>query len=287
MNKGASIRAKLSNIAKSEGIVFQTLIYRFLHERFLYRLSQSEYKNNFFLKGGVLLYAISNEITRPTKDVDFLGSGVPNDLEEIKNAFIEICLVKDDDSVWFNIETITTETIKEDDKYEGVRLFIEAGFDTIKQKIQVDVGFGDVIVPQPQEIEYPLLLIDEKSVFINAYSKESIIAEKFHAMIELSFLNSRMKDFYDVYFLLQSKDINKIILTESICTTFNNRETNFTNNHSFFSTLFSDDVRLTNSWKLFLKKNKLNESLEFKDVVYYLVQEIQPIWTDLIKLNQQ
>ena len=287
MNKGASIRAKLSSIAKAEGVAFQTLIFRFLHERFLYRLSQSHFKNNFFLKGGVLLYAIENEITRPTKDVDFLGSGVSNDLEEIKNAFIEICKVNDDDSVWFNIETITSETIKEDDKYEGVRLFIEAGFDTIKQKIQVDVGFGDIIVPQPQVIEYPLLLSDEKSVFINAYSKESIISEKFHAMIELSFFNSRMKDFYDVYFLLQSKEIDKIILTESIQSTFKNRETIFTNKHSFFNTEFSEDLRLTNSWKLFLKKNKLNEVLQFNDVVNFIVKEIKPIWKHLINLNQK
>ena len=285
MNKGASIRAKLSNISKAEGVAFQTLIFRFLHERFLYRLSQSHYKNNFFLKGGVLLYAIENEITRPTKDVDFLGSGVSNDLEEIRNAFIEICRVNDDDAVWFNIETITSETIKEDDKYEGVRLFIEAGFDTIKQKIQVDVGFGDIIVPHPQEIEYPLLLSDEKSVFINAYSKESIISEKFHAMIELSFFNSRMKDFYDVYFLLQSNEIDKIILTESIQSTFKNRETIFTNNHSFFNTEFSEDLRLTNSWKLFLKKNKLKETLQFNEVVNFIVKEIEPIWKHLINLN--
>ena len=150
MNIGASIRAKLSYLARSKNVAFQVLIFRYLHERFLFRLSQSAYRNNFFLKGGVLLYAFDNEITRPTKDVDFLGEGINNDLEEVKLIFQEISKITDDDAVWFDPETISVEMIKEDDQYESIRLHIEGGFDTIKQRIRM----GEVEGCQTAEINF-------------------------------------------------------------------------------------------------------------------------------------
>jgi predicted nucleotidyltransferase component of viral defense system len=281
MNKGASIRAKLLTIAKSENLAFQVLIFRYLHERFLYRLSRSEFNNNFFLKGGTLLYAFEKELTRPTKDVDFLGKDINNDLEDIKFAFQKISTLTDNDAVWFDATTISAETIKEEDKYEGIRLFIVGGFDTIKQRIQIDVGFGDIIIPDAQIIDYPQLLAETNPVIIKAYSKESVIAEKFHAMVVLSYANSRMKDFYDVYALLKVNQFDTAVLTESIKTTFERRETSLNQLPSFFDDEFKTDVQLNKFWKQFLKKNKLNLIIEFHEVVRDIVKELKPIWDNL------
>jgi hypothetical protein len=106
MNKGASVKSRLLNIAKKENIAFQVIVFRYLHERFLHRLSVSTYKKSFFLKGGALLYVFENALTRPTKDVDLLGQNVPNDVDEIKSIFQEIAQVKHDDSVWFDANTM-------------------------------------------------------------------------------------------------------------------------------------------------------------------------------------
>lgn len=281
MNRGASIRAKLSYLARSKNVAFQVLIFRYLHERFLFRLSQSAYRDNFFLKGGVLLFAFDNEITRPTKDIDFLGDGINNDMEEVKLFFQEICKITDDDAVWFDPETISVEMIKEDDQYEGVRLYIEGGFDTIKQRIQIDVGFGDIIIPDVQVIEFPVLLPETKVPILKAYSKESVIAEKFHAMVDLSYTNSRMKDFYDVYNLLEMNQFDRGILKKSIEATFNKRLSSFTQIPSFFEDEFKNDNKLNKLWKQFLDKNKLNKNLEFPIIVEVIVNELKPIWNEL------
>jgi len=193
MISSKSIRAKLLNISRNENIAFQVIVFRYLHERFLYRLSISEYANSFMLKGGNLLYAIEGLKVRPTIDVDFLGINIANDIEIVKNAFSNICTVNSDDAVWFDASSIKAEQITEQDKYSGVRLLIDAGFDTIRQRIQIDIGFGDVIIPKAQKINYPVLLSEMQTPVLSVYSTETLIAEKFNAMIELSTLNSRMK----------------------------------------------------------------------------------------------
>ena len=275
MNKAASIRARLQNIAKNENIAFQVIIFRYLHERFLYRLSKSTFKDNFCLKGGVLLYAIEQELTRPTKDVDFLAYDIPNDFTEVTNAFKEICQIENDDSVWFNSETLTVEKIKEEDKYEGIRLFIEGGFDTVKQKLQIDVGFGDVIIPGSQTITYPCLLTDSEPPVINAYSLESIIAEKFHAMVVLSYSNSRMKDFYDIYNLLKNDTVDFSILEKSIIATFTKRETALNFDSMFNDDNFSTDESFAKQWEMFLRKNKLILDHTFQEVVEFILEKLK------------
>ena len=281
MNKGASIRAKLSNLAKSENMAFQVVIFRYLHERFLYRLSQSAYKNNFFLKGGVLLFAFENEFTRPTKDMDFLGDGINNNSGEVKDIIMEICEIDDDDAVWFDSGSTTVETIKEGDRYEGLRLFIEGGFHTIRQRIQIDIGFGDIIIPDAQVITYPSLLSGTKNPILKAYSKESVIAEKFHAMVDLSFANSRMKDFYDVYILFKMNQFDKSVIQQSIEATFRQRGTSFLQKPSFFDADFKEDPKLNKLCRQFLLKNKLDSHLEFADVVEDILKELIPVWEEL------
>jgi len=283
MKNASAIRAKLLTIAKSENIAFQVIIFRYLHERFLFRLSKSDYCKNFILKGGNLIYAFEHVLTRPTKDVDFRGFSISNDLERIITIFKEITEINNEDTVWYNSETIKAESITELNKYAGVRLFIECGFDSIKQRIQIDIGFGDIVVPDVQTIDYPLLLPSMSPVLVKAYSKESVIAEKFHAIITLSYSNSRMKDFYDLYVLFASNPIKQDILLESISATFKQRETIIVHTASFFEQEFKTDLKLNLLWNQFVKNNNLTIGVNFEEVVNLISQKIKPIWDTLIE----
>jgi predicted nucleotidyltransferase component of viral defense system len=282
----ASIRAKLQQIAKKDGIAFQVIIFRFLHERFLYRLSNSPYKNQFFLKGGALLYSVEETKTRPTKDLDFLAQSIQNELVEIKKALEKICdLPYSEDAVWFDSSSVESERITEQDKYEGVRIYLECGFDTIRQKLQIDIGFGDVMVPAPQEITYPILLPTLEIPLVQAYSIETVIAEKFQAMIELSSANSRMKDFYDVYQILMKGNYNPDTLGEAIRGTFRNRKTNYQPNHALFNGEIGQSPVFQNAWGNFLKKTKVEAPVDFSEVLVFITSSLQEIWNGFINCD--
>jgi predicted nucleotidyltransferase component of viral defense system len=264
-NPSASIRARLLNLAKSEGLSFQLVIIRYLQERLLYRLSVSPYSKSFYLKGGALMYAFEGSKTRFTLDIDLLGKAIANNTQTIKSAFAEIASTNcPSDGVVFNPKTIQADEISEQNKYNGIRIFIDASFNTIKQRLQVDVGFGDEVLPTPDStIDYPILLSDLEIPSLLAYSPETQIAEKFQAMIELSLANSRMKDFYDVYKLISTRNYDEPNLAESIRITFSNRNTTFTENHSLFSEQFFNNPNRTKMWKAFLNKIGQDKDLEF------------------------
>ena len=158
-----------------------------------------KFDNGFYLKGGALLYAHEQLKARPTLDIDFLGSSINNDKKIIEEAFSEICGIscKEDGTV-FDTDSIEMEEINKHRVYKGIRLHVTAQLDTVRQKIGMDIGFGDIITLEPQELEYPLLLDGLLTVSIMAYSQKTVVAEKFQAMIELSENNSHMKDFYDL-----------------------------------------------------------------------------------------
>jgi len=279
----ASIRARLLNIAKEQGLSFQLIIVRYLQERLLYRVSQSKYRNKFYLKGGALIYAFEGSKTRYTLDIDLLGKEIANNTQTIKSAFAEIVSIPcPADGVWFNPEAIDAEIISEQDKYNGIRLFIEAGFHTIKQRMQVDIGFGDVIVPTDNKnLEFPVLLAESEVPVLLAYSTETLIAEKFQAMIELSLANSRMKDFYDVHKLIISNKYSIKTLKEAIRATFINRSTPYTENHSLFSEDFFTDPYRLKMWKAFLNKIGQDKDLNFLDVGKTITTILKPIWEGL------
>ena len=284
MKKGSakSIRSILKNIADSERIDFQILVVRYLHERLLYRVAKSEYANNFVLKGGLLLYVIEGLHIRPTKDIDMLARKIINNKEQIKQIFQSICNVKyDDDCVFFDIPGIETAYISEKDKYMGVRVFVKTGLDTIRQRLQIDIGFSDVITPAPINLSYPVLINELKTPEIKAYSIETVIAEKFHAMIEHGIFNSRMKDFYDVYILLKNNKIKNTQLQSAICQTFKQRNAIFDDNHPLFTSSFYENPNRQTIWKAFLRKMKLSENLEFQLVVKSILERLQPIYNDL------
>jgi len=148
-----SVRSVLMNLSKNEGLPFQQLVTRYLHERFLYRLSVSEYKSTFILKGGNLLYAVGDLHTRPTKDIDMLAKHISNDKEVLKGVFRDICSISyNDDCVTFDVSNISAFDIAEETEYGGIRLLINSMFDTIRQRLQIDIGFGDVVFPAPLSV---------------------------------------------------------------------------------------------------------------------------------------
>jgi hypothetical protein len=178
-----SIRTRLLNCAKRENLSFQLVIIRYLQERLLYRLSLSVYSENFCLKGGVLLYVYNRKQTRPTLDIDFLGTNISNEINSLRSTFIEICAINyPPDAVIFDTNSIIAEEIAGQDKYPGIRLFVNANLDTIRQRIQIDVGFGDIVVPAPVQLNYPTLLEESGIPIVQAYSLETVVAEKFEGL---------------------------------------------------------------------------------------------------------
>lgn len=280
-NIAKSIKAKLLHIARNKGVNYQQLIIRYLYERLLYRLSVSQYKDKFCLKGGALLYAFEREFPRPTLDIDFLGIKIKNDIDTIKNVFGEILSIPFDDGMQFDISTIEVEEISENNAYHGLRVFFTAKLDSIKQRMRMDIGFGDVIIPTAQNLTYPVLMDELPAPEILAYSLESVVAEKFQAMIELSELNSRYKDFYDVYKILSSRQLDDAILSEAIQATFNNRETFYQEDHPLFTEQFAKNESRNTQWKRFLKKIRQDENLKFEDVMKMITLKLQPIYINL------
>jgi len=279
-----SIKAVLLNLAKQENLVFQQIITRYFHERLLYRISLSEYKSHFVLKGGNLIYAIEGLQTRPTVDIDMLAKNLNNDKENIKQIFKKICRIHfENDCVIFDSETITVFDIAEEKKYSGIRLLIGAQLDTIKQTIQIDIGFGDIITPDAIVILFPVLLKELDNPNILAYSIETIIAEKFHAMITLGNSNSRMKDFYDVYILLKNNNINEKTLQEAISQTFRHRNTDFVIDHEFFTENFYRNTNREIRWKAFLRKMRTDDDLDFEKVVKTITKQLQPAYLKLVE----
>ena len=281
-NYGKSVKTRLLTVANESSIPYMTILVRYLHERFLYRVSQSEYKENFYLKGGALLYAFNQEKARPTKDIDFLGTHISNDKEYIKGIFAEIAAMPcAEDGVKFDGDSIEVVDITQEKKYYGARLTMTAHLDSVRQQISMDIGFGDIVTPGPQELSYPLLLENVPSVDILAYSLETVVAEKFEAMISLSVNNSRMKDFFDIYRILESDNLKTDVLTEAIQNTFRNRKTVYIENHPLFSDDFYTDKNRIARWKGFLKSIKSKEDIAFEEIGKRIKGNLWEYWQRL------
>lgn len=286
-NYGKSIRSKLLNISKKEDVFYQTIFTRYFQERLLYRMSQSRYRNNFYLKGGALMYAYERFEARPTLDIDFLGNNISNEGETIVAAFKVICSVPyEEDGVAYDTEGITAQNITEFKDYHGIRLSIPVRMDTIAQVLTMDVGFGDIVTPGPIELDYPILLDQLPSVNIKAYSLETVIAEKMHAIVDLADQSSRMKDYYDLYNILSKEDYDADTLQEAIIRTFENRHTSYDANTMFFRKDFADNQQMQVRWQAFLRKITKSEDVPFSDVVVYIQNVLQPYW-ERYSINNQ
>lgn len=277
-DKAASIRAKLTNVARAEKIDFDALLLRYFQERFLYRLAISEFSDRFVLKGGLLLICLKMPRSRPTKDIDFLAEQVKNDPAELEYIFRSIADLSCNDGVKFDPLSVTSERIKEDTDYEGIRLKIDATLGQARKRLQMDIGFGDVIIPKATLIEFPTLLEEETPPKVKVYSIESIISEKFEAMVKLAMANSRMKDFYDVYALSISHNFQGNRLRKAIESTFQRRKTPMPAEPLIFRLGFHQDKERQQQWIAFLRKLQLHDvNREFDKIMGRITAFLRPI----------
>ena len=280
-NNAASIRARLKNIADKERKPFDFILMLYFVERLLFRLSISRYSEQFVLKGGLLLYLIMNEKARATKDIDLLAKETASNLDSLRDIFADISAIPSDDAVTYDTGSITTERIKEGADYEGVRIKITAHLGNMRKSLQFDIGFGDVVVPKPETLEYPTLLDMDKPV-IKAYSKESVIAEKFEAMLYLAELNSRMKDFYDIYSLCTSFDFDGRVLYEAILQTITRRGTHTPKEPTVFDKSFANNKDKATQWGAFKRRTSVADSKDLPAVVDMIAIFLEPVYDGIL-----
>lgn len=223
-NVTASVLARLRNDSRSSGAPFQQVLQLYAIERFLYRISKSGHAQSVVLKGALLLKTIGIPKARPTMDIDMLRKGRAD--QESLLALVRDCAVLEveADGIAFIADSAVAEDIRKESEYKGTRILMGARMDNVRLKIQIDFGIGDVMVPGPRTIEYPVLL-DGAPIHLLAYPIESSMAEKLQAMVELGNANSRMKDFYDVWTCSKHLDFKEGTLLKAIGATFRNRET--------------------------------------------------------------
>jgi len=254
----ASVKARLQNKARETNRPFNDLLQLFGIERFLYRLSCSPYADQFILKGALMLLAFDIPSLRPTRDIDLLGC-TSNDVIHIVEIFQQICTVDvEPDGITFDLNSVNAHRIKEDADYEGVRVLLRAYLGKAVIPIQVDIGFSDVLTPAPVQKQYPTLL-SLPAPQISGYPLETIVAEKLQAMVFLGRINSRMKDFYDLWILTTNIDFDSQSLQKAILRTFRHRNTPIPEDvPAALTDLFAEEKQA--QWKAFLKRSRLEAS---------------------------
>lgn len=274
----ASVRARLLNLARSTGRDFQELTVRYTVERFLARLAESEHRERFILKGAMLYIPWKLDDKRTTMDLDLLGFGNP-DMENLKTVFQEICdTAIEDDGLIFNKETVTVTQIREESVYDGVQIIVRVNLGSMPIRLQVDVGFGDQIVPAPQSAEFPALLAEHGPI-IRSYSPETVIAEKFNAMIVLGMANSRMKDYFDIWMLSRNFTIEADVLREAIRQTFDKRHTDLPLDEpiALSEEFYSNDSKQS-QWKGFVRKQRrLDSAPTLEEIIEVLRAFLLPV----------
>ncbi len=276
-----SVKARLRKLAAAENKPFDYLLMHYFAERLLYRLSVSDYADNFILKGGLLLYTILENDARATRDVDFLARRLNNTPEGLESVFRVICAIEADDAVRFDADSVSAERIKEGADYEGIRVKVKGYLDKSRHVLQFDIGFGDIVVPQPVIMEYPSLL-DMERPKIQAYSRESVISEKFEAMIALAEANSRMKDFYDVYILSRMFDFEGSVLYEAIRQTLKQRATPLSAAPTVFSEGFADSKDKQTQWQAFQKRIRVAENISLPAALSCIRTFLQPLYLAIL-----
>lgn len=280
-NKAASVAARLKNIARENGIDYNAILLLYMQERFLYRLSVSPYADNFILKGGLLLFSIDRLKSRPTVDMDFLAWNIPNYLDHIHRVVSAVSGLSCDDGLSFRLEDLAVEDIVEHGTYRGVRAGITCFLGKSWKRLSIDIGFGDAVVPGPTDIMYPVLLDTEPPPLIKAYSLESVIAEKFEAMIKLSFINSRMKDFYDIYTLSRRHEFEGLVLQEAILETFRRRGTPYEGDLVIFRGEFINSPDKQREWGNYLRRIKGEAPSSFIDAMLQIKSFLGPIFESI------
>ncbi|MFC1681453.1 nucleotidyl transferase AbiEii/AbiGii toxin family protein [Pseudomonadota bacterium] len=273
-NVGASVRARLQNLSREAEQSFDLILTRYALERLLYRLSTSSYADRFVLKGAMLLTSWFRDPHRATRDLDLLGFGDPSPDAMVK-VFKEILATDVDDGVEFDLDAARIDQIREEREYGGLRLRTTASISGARIAVTVDIAFGDALEPGVEVIDYPCML-DLPAPRLRAYARETVIAEKFQAMVALGRANSRMKDFYDIWLLSQSFPFDDDRLARAIAATFERRETEVPAElPDALTPLFAEDEEKQRQWNAFLENVALHPG-SLSDVIAGVAGFIMP-----------
>ena len=284
-----SVKARLKTFAIKNGCTFQEALTYYGLERTIYRISVSKYAEHFVLKGGIFLYAIfERNYERATTDVDLLARRISNSSEEMKSVFRDIFSQDIDDTLVFDVDSITVDDITEFKEYHGLHISAVAYLDRTKIPIGIDIGFGDVIYPDAVKMDFPVIL-DMDPPRVNAYSLETSIAEKLEAIIHNGYLNSRYKDFYDIYVLSKTYEFYYHELHTAVIQTFDNRKTKMTMDSAAFGDEFLNDPMHQTRWNAFLKKKKALIQVSMSDAMDWIKEFIRPLLdgTEKTKWNHE
>lgn len=257
-NLAASVRQRLLNVAKKRGDAFDLILARYALERLLYRLSVSPHGQRFLLKGALMFMVWGVDDHRPTRDADLLGFG-DNDPAVLATAFKEICVIPCEDGIVFDPNSVAAAPIAEEKIYTGVRVTMRAELAGAKIPVQVDIGFGDAVTPEPESVDYPVLL-DAPAPKLRAYPVATVVAEKLHAMTVLGLGNTRMKDFHDLRVIGERFVIETDLLARAIAATFERRKTPLPDGPpEALGAGFAADKAKQAQWAAFLRRNRLDE----------------------------
>ncbi len=256
-NLGASVYARLLAQARQSNEEFQLLLMRYGLERLMYRLGQSEYRDAFVLKGAMMFVVWGGHSYRATKDLDLMALQTAS-RDELRSVFRELCAMPVvEDGLTFEPDSVQAENIREEQAYQGVRVKLMAKLGTARVPLQVDIGFGDAVTPKPAKGDFPPLL-EFPAPRLAMYRRETSIAEKFEAMVNLGILNSRMKDFYDLWVMSREFEFDGAGLAASIAATFKRRKTPLPDGAPFALTdKFGNDATKREQWRAFVKRGRL------------------------------
>ncbi|NLF49464.1 MAG: nucleotidyl transferase AbiEii/AbiGii toxin family protein [Acholeplasmataceae bacterium] len=278
---GTSVLARLKRKSKESGKSLQLLLQLFCQEEFLRRLSKSEYVDHLVLKGGMFIYTRSNFVSRSTADIDFLLQKQPGSIGDIQRMVDEIISI-DTGNNFIKLISQSFETISPQRKYKGVSFQLVGQIKNTKTPFNVDIGIGDVVVPEPEKLIIPVQLEDFIPAEILTYSLESTIAEKFEALIQRQQLTSRMKDIYDIYYLSNQFDFDGSLLQQAIWETITNRGSFYEEDSLDKVIALSQDPDIQVRWRQFLYRTRLPE-LFLKDVLNGIDKFIRPVWVSIIQ----
>lgn len=272
-----SVKTKLRKYAIEAKITFQEALVYYGLEGTIRRISLTNYADHFVLKGGILLYAVfDRNYGRSTTDIDLLAQKISNRKEEITTVFRKILSLKLDDGIVFDPDSVTVDTITEFKYYHGLHVSAIGYLNRTRVPVNIDIGFGDVVSPKAVTMKFPVIF-DGEQPEITAYSLESVISEKLEAIVRNGFLNSRYKDFYDIYLISKSSPFSFAVLREAIVETFENRRTTMTSTSSAFGEEFATYPMHKTRWNAFLKKKKVLVTISLEEVLAEIKRFVFPL----------
>ena len=275
----ASVHQRLLNVARETGRPFNEVLQYFAMERLLYRLSCSPHVGSFVLKGALLFRVWDVPDSRATRDIDFLAF-LDNSPESIASIFREVCAMDDDDGLLFDPDSVAARKVKEDADYEGLRVRFRGLLGKARITMQIDIGFGDKVHPDVVQAKYPVIL-DLPAPSLRMYPPETVVAEKAEAMVHLGNLNSRMKDFYDIWWLSRQFKFDSAVLSEAIRQTFENRGTELMPFNELQANLLENKT-LERQWSAFLAKSGVPGPESFQEVLDQIATFLGPLFERIV-----